>query len=97
MDNTSTLTTVHVRYSGRVQGVGFRYTVQAMAAEQGLSGWVRNLPDGGVEMRAQGPRERVSALLKAIRSGMLGRGIEDEQISWEQRAPLEQGFEIRYR
>ena len=46
------------RVTGRVQGVGYRYTAAHMAQELGLSGWVRNVPDGSVETRVQGD-ERV--------------------------------------
>ena len=45
---------IHVFYSGQVQGVGFRYTVQDIAASFGIAGWFRNLRDGRVEVVAEG-------------------------------------------
>jgi acylphosphatase len=62
-----------VRYrilvSGRVQGVFFRDTCQRMAAEHGVSGWVRNLPDGRVEAVFEGRAEDVDRLLEWARRG----------------------------
>jgi acylphosphatase len=55
--------------SGRVQGVGFRYFVQAKAAELGLTGWARNLDDGRVEVYAAGLGERLSDLAAALHVG----------------------------
>ncbi|MBS10354.1 MAG: acylphosphatase [Gemmatimonadetes bacterium] len=55
--------------TGRVQCVGFRYFVQARASEGGLSGWVRNLPDGRVELEAQGAPEKVDQLEIALNAG----------------------------
>ena len=55
--------------SGRVQGVGFRWWTRAVAADLGLAGWAANLPDGRVEIVAEGPRDRCERLLEALRSG----------------------------
>jgi len=54
---------------GRVQGVGFRWWTRARALELGLTGWAANLPDGRVEVVAQGPRSQCEALLDLLRSG----------------------------
>jgi acylphosphatase len=81
-----------VRYlvSGVVQGVGFRYFVFRRAQELILAGWVRNLPDGRVEVVADGPEAALSALEEALRSGPRGARvaqvdkseISDEVISF---------------
>ncbi len=52
-----------VRFTGRVQGVGFRATARDIAASLALTGWVRNEPDGSVSMQVQGPPDAIEALL----------------------------------
>src|SRR4030095_5317046 len=65
----------HAHILGRVQGVGYRYFVVTEAEDLGLEGWVRNLPDGRVELVAQGPKGRVENLLERCRKGPdLARG-----------------------
>lgn len=53
----------HILFYGRVQGVGFRYYAVNKANQLGLTGWVRNLPDGTVEMEAQGCEEQIDELI----------------------------------
>lgn len=53
---------------GRVQGVGFRWFVQRTAREAGISGWVKNLPDGTVALEAEGTREALTLFLTALRN-----------------------------
>ena len=60
---------VQVVISGVVQGVGFRYATSCEARRLGLSGWVRNLPDGRVELSAEGERDRLEQLLVWCRQG----------------------------
>ncbi len=86
-----------VLYDGRVQGVGFRFTAARLAPRFGVSGWVRNLPDGRVELEAQGEPGQVRDLLDAIR-GELGSKIHrtsDEATTTDPDEPADQ-FEIRY-
>lgn len=54
---------------GRVQGVGFRYTAREAASECGVAGWVRNLPDGSVEIVAQGSQDAVTRMRQWARRG----------------------------
>ena len=60
---------------GRVQGVGFRFFAQRTASRLGLPGWVRNLPDGGVEAEAQGDPNSLSAFESALRQGPRGARV----------------------
>ncbi|MBS4169047.1 acylphosphatase [Parachlamydia sp. AcF125] len=60
---------LHAIIKGHVQGVGFRYTVQNYANQMGIFGVVRNLPDGSVELIAQGVQEILEKLLEKIREG----------------------------
>ncbi len=62
------LTRWHVYFSGRVQAVGFRYTAQLFAKDLGLTGWVKNLDDGRVEMEAQGPVSKLRKQLLLLKS-----------------------------
>lgn len=83
-----------VFYEGRVQGVGFRFTVRQIAKGFDVTGWVKNLPDGRVELQAGGEPAEVRAFLTAIRESELGaliRNATEHEI-----APLQnaRGFEI---
>ncbi len=71
------MTARHVFYEGRVQGVGFRYSVRQIATGFDIAGWIRNLPDGRVELLAAGEPEEVAAFLDAIRESHLGGFIRN--------------------
>lgn len=58
----------HIFFTGRVQGVGFRYTAVHLARPLGLTGWVKNLWDGRVEMEVQGRSEAIERLLSQLRN-----------------------------
>ena len=63
-----------------MQGVGFRHYVRETARDLGLSGWVRNAPDGSVEVAADGPPQSTKALLDAVRRGPGGGGVVVEDV-----------------
>src|SRR3989338_7662741 len=73
----------HVFYSGRVQGIGFRFLSEKMAADLGLVGWVKNLPDGRVEILCEGPKEKIEAFLQHVRQSSLGSYIKKADCRWE--------------
>ena len=82
--------------SGVVQGVGFRAFTQRVAESLGLSGWVRNLPDGRVEVLAEGDEEVLCHFVKELWKGpRLSRVDRLEIIKEEENEPLF-GFSIRY-
>lgn len=85
---------LHVFYSGRVQGVGFRYTVKTVAAGFEITGAVRNLPDGRVELVAEGARAELAAFREAIAGAGLAGFIRDEQVTWADAKNEFSGFEI---
>jgi acylphosphatase len=83
-----------VIYSGRVQGVGFRLTARQMAADFAVAGFVRNLPDGQVELVAEGEEAEVARFLAALAQRM-GGYIQNITIR-DEPATGQQGFQIRY-
>jgi len=85
---------VRVFYSGRVQGVGFRYTAKAVAGGFDISGIVRNLSDGRVELTAEGAREELEAFRAGIRDAGLKAFIRDENVTWSTAQNEFRGFEI---
>ena len=70
----------HIIFSGRVQGVGFRYTACSLASSLGLTGWVKNLWDGDVEMEVQGDEASISRLVERLHEG---RFIRIERMETE--------------
>jgi acylphosphatase len=65
-------TAKHIVFTGRVQGVGFRFTAHNIANRYGLTGWVRNTLDGSVEMFAQGPSDDIDDCLRDINNTFAG-------------------------
>lgn len=84
----------HVFVCGRVQGVGYRMSTAEMAADMGLYGWVRNLPDGRVEAIFEGTRELVEAAIAWCRQGNPPAIVKDVAVEYETPEGL-QRFEIR--
>lgn len=85
---------VKVLYSGHVQGVGFRYTARSVAMGFEVTGAVRNLPDGRVELIAEGERAELDAFCEAIRDAGLGSLIRQETVTWHDATGEFRGFEI---
>ena len=85
---------LHIFFSGRVQGVGFRYTVKTTAMGFEVTGAVRNLPDGRVELMAEGGKEELEEFLQSIRDSEVGGLIRQEQAAWGEAKNEFRGFEI---
>lgn len=85
---------MQVFYSGRVQGVGFRYQTRQLAAGYEVLGTIRNLPDGRVELVAEGLAEELKAFRQAIRDCGLGPLIDGEDELWTDARGGIRGFEI---
>lgn len=94
MENTASL---HCIVSGRVQGVGYRWFVENTAKTIGLTGWVKNLPDGKVEIEAEGDKKTLESFLVDIKSGYTGAIVNDVTTQWRD-APQKKykSFEISY-
>ncbi len=87
---------VHVYYSGRVQGVGFRFTAEGIANQLELVGWVKNLEDGGVELVCEGEEPVVFELLDKIKNGVMKNYIRNTRVSWSEATDEFNSFEIRF-
>lgn len=88
-------TSLLLHYVGRVQGVGFRYTTRQISRRYRVFGYVKNLPDGSVELAVQGEPREVEAFLSAVAAAFAN------QIEHARRAPLPgpkvfDGFEIQF-
>ncbi len=79
---------------GHVQGVFFRETTKRRAAGAGVSGWVRNQPDGSVEAVFEGEREEVDRLVAFVRDGPRGARVDRVDVEAEEPEGLD-GFEVR--
>lgn len=87
-----------LRWEGQVQGVGFRFTNANLAQARSLTGWVRNMEDGSVEMEVQGAPANILSQLKALHASYERMGTRFRLEDAQARAPLanEDGFSPRY-
>ncbi|MDD5072506.1 MAG: acylphosphatase [Candidatus Omnitrophica bacterium] len=86
---------IHVFYSGRVQGVGFRFTAEVLARRLKVNGWVSNLRDGRVEVIAEGEEPALKDLLTGI-AGEMAHFIVDADVSWEHPSGEFKDFGIKF-
>ena len=82
--------------SGAVQGVGFRYFALATANELNLTGWVRNLVDGSVQVVAEGPRGALETFLQKLRQGPRSGRVAEVRVSWFPPQRDFDRFEVRF-
>jgi len=95
MQISSDQTRVHLKIEGRVQGVYFRASTVAQAQRFEVTGWVRNCPDGSVEVTAEGPRASVEQLVEWCRRGPDGARVHHVQLEWEPAQNNFVGFSVR--
>jgi acylphosphatase len=84
------------RIAGRVQGVGFRNFTQRTARRLGLTGWVRNEPDGSVRLEAEGPRDALNDLHEAVQEGPRPARVDAVDADWDDANGAFETFEVRY-
>jgi acylphosphatase len=89
-------TRVHIIVHGVVQGVFFRYRTEQEATGLGLTGWVKNLPDGTVEIVCEGEKETVGKLVRWAHTGPSGAFVERTDVSFEEYTGRFPKFEIRH-
>ena len=73
---------IHVFYSGRVQGVGFRFTTEKTALSLRIAGWVKNLPDGRVEVVAEGEEATLVLFIEKMKNGPMQPYIRSASVEW---------------
>jgi acylphosphatase len=89
------MVTRHLQISGRVQGVGFRYSMQREATRLGVRGWVRNRRDGSVEALLQGEASALEALVAWARRGPPGALVAELHCENADETPVAPDFELR--
>ena len=87
---------LHAIVKGLVQGVGYRFFVIRRAELLGLTGWVKNLPDGTVEVVAEGDRELLEELIKELWKGPSAAQVADVIINWERYTGEFKNFDVRW-
>jgi acylphosphatase len=87
---------LEIFYEGRVQGVGFRWSVRNVAKGFDVTGWICNLPDGRVQMQISGDEEEVRSFVEAINQSELRAHIRGQTESKLDRPVAANGFEIRH-
>lgn len=85
---------LHAVISGRVQGVGFRYFTLRQALALGLTGWAKNLPNGCVEVEAEGDKSDLEKFLTVLEQGPIGSHVADVQVTWKPATGSQKDFEI---
>jgi acylphosphatase len=90
------MTSLQVFYEGNVQGVGFRWSVRFIAKGFDVTGWVRNLLDGRVELQVNGEEDEVRAFLDAIVQSELRSHIRNQTENKLEKPVTARGFEIRH-
>ena len=81
--------------SGRVQGVGFRWFTPDAATREGVTGWVRNLPNGRVEALVEGEAEAVTRVERALRQGPAGARVDNVYVDDDDASGAYKDFSIR--
>lgn len=87
---------LRARVHGMVQGVGFRWFVLRRAEPLNLAGWVRNCPDGTVEVLAEGPDDDLGRLIEALRRGPAASRVRKVDEEWGDPQGDLDGFAVRY-
>ena len=98
LENTSAfliMPCVHLIILGKVQGVFYRASCQEVAQRLGLTGWVRNLSAGEVEVLVQGEKEKIEKLIEWCKKGPAGAMVSDVKVEWKKQMEDLSEFIIR--
>ena len=86
---------VHIFYSGQVQGVGFRFTAERIATSSGITGWIKNLRDGRVEIIAEGDENQLGNFLNEVDSSFKNY-IKNRDVDWQEATGEFKDFRIGF-
>ena len=86
----------HIIVKGRVQGVSYRFFTIERANSLALNGWVRNLPNGDVEVWVEGDRGLVESLIEMLKVGPRFSTVKDVHIEWKKPTYKEKGFTLKW-
>ena len=86
----------HIIVSGMVQGVGYRFFVTKIARRMELTGWVKNLPSGEVEIEVEGPKGLVETLITEIQTGNSWAVVRNIEVAWGKYQGKYTGFDIAF-
>ena len=86
---------VHLKIRGLVQGVGFRWFCYRCASDLGLTGFARNLPDGSVELEAEGDRSLLEQLIREVTAGPSHANVTDVMPTWKTFTGQYSSFDIK--
>jgi acylphosphatase len=87
---------IHAEISGRVQMVSFRDFAKRKAERSGVVGWVRNLPDGHVEILAEGEEHSLEVFILELKRGPILARVDDVAIEWSDTTGEFSNFSVRY-
>jgi acylphosphatase len=87
---------IHAFVSGRVQGVNYRFFTQKVANMLGIKGWVRNLPDGRVEVVAEGEEDAIKKFIDFLHEGPIAARVDNVDVNEEKFRDEFENFEIRF-
>ncbi len=93
--NVNPYSAVKITVHGRVQGVGYRYFAKMSATRLGLAGWVRNLPNGTVEVYAEGRKSALESFIAQLRRGPTYSSVEQVELAWLEPKREARSFYIR--
>ncbi len=93
--STNSRVGAEILVSGRVQGVGYRFFTERVAAKYNILGWSRNLPDGRVELEIEGDEENAKAFIRELEKGPAMARVEEVRVDWKIFAGRFKNFTIR--
>jgi acylphosphatase len=86
----------HIFVTGMVQGIGYRFFVTRLSASLGLSGWVKNLPSGQVEITVEGDRSQIESMVRDLKTGHPYASVKGVAVEWKPWTGEFREFRVEY-